>query len=153
MPRPKKFEELKSAFNIDVESEAISTEIETVDNTLPETKEKSVVGEASKVLKNFDNDVAYVFGILNSTIEKSKEALDCALELAQETESSRAYEVVGQLVKQTVDSAEKIIDIHKKLKDIETERKGPTTVTNNAVFVGTTAEALKLLKSKLNEES
>jgi hypothetical protein len=150
MARPKKFDELKSTFNIDVEAESVSTEIEKVENT---SQVPDKVQETSKVLKNFDNDVAYVFGILNSTIEKSKEALDCALELAQETENARAYEVVGQLVKQTVDSAEKIIDIHKKLKDIETERKGPTSVTNNAVFVGTTAEALKLLKAKMNEEN
>jgi len=150
MARPKKFDELKSTFNIDVEAESVSTEIEKVENT---SQVPDKVQETSKVLKNFDNDVAYVFGILNSTIEKSKEALDCALELAQETENARAYEVVGQLVKQTVDSAEKIIDIHKKLKDIETERKGPTSVTNNAVFVRTTAEALKLLKAKMNEEN
>jgi hypothetical protein len=151
MAKAKKFDELKSTFNIDVVAEPVSAEIEKSENKSPAPIEQAE--EPSKVLTNFDNDVAYVFGILNSTIEKSKEALDCALELAQETENARAFEVVGQLVKQTVDSAEKIIDIHKKLKDIETERKGPTSVTNNAVFVGTTAEALKLLKAKMNEES
>jgi hypothetical protein len=77
------------------------------------------------------------------------------LELAQETDSSRAYEVVGQLVKQTVDSAEKIIDMHKKLKDIKQGKESVASniTTNNSVFIGTTAEALKLIKSQFNEIS
>ena len=141
MTTRKKFDELKSTFNIDVEAEEVSSEIIVVDNTINE-KEK------------FDKDVAYVFGVLTSTIEKSKEALDCALELAQETDSARAYEVVSQLAKQTVDSAEKIVDIYKKVKDVKEEKSGPTNVTNNnAVFVGTTAEALKLLKAEMSENS
>lgn len=141
MARPKKFEELNSTFNI-----------EPIKEELP--VEKSVVEVIEPELSTLNNDIKYVFGVLNSTIEKSKEALDCALELAQETDSARAYEVVSQLIKQTVDSAEKIIDIHKKLNDMESEKKISTNITNNnAVFVGTTAEALKLLKANLNNNN
>ncbi len=141
MPRPKKFTELNKTFNIDVESTEIETTVDPVE---------IITAEETKNL-TFEKDVSYVFAVLNSTIEKSKEALDCALELAQETDSSRAYEVVGQLVKQTVESAEKIIEIHKKIKDIGEEKKGSSSTTNNTVFIGTTAEALKMLKAKMNE--
>lgn len=138
MPRQKKFEELNSTFNIEPIKEDLPVETAAVEIVQSE-------------ISALNNDIKYVFGVLNSTIEKSKEALDCALELAQETDSARAYEVVSQLVKQTVDSAEKIIDIHKKLNDMESEKKISTNITNNnAVFVGTTAEALKLLKANLS---
>lgn len=141
MPRPKKFKELNETFNIDV----TSTSIETV-------KEEVAVTPINKVAI-IEKDSSFVFDVLTKTIAKSQEALDSALELAQETDSARAYEVVGQLVKHTVDSAEKIIDIHRKLKEIETGEKSnsPTNVTNNAVFVGTTAEALKLLKATFKD--
>ena len=70
------------------------------------------------------------------------------LELAQESEMPRAYEVAGQLIKNVADATDKLIDLQKKLKDIEEESpKGPTNVTN-ALFVGSTAELQKLLKSK-----
>lgn len=139
MPRPKKFEDLNATFNIDVEAKEITTTVE-------------VPVEVVKKANNIDDDVQYVFGVLKDTIEKSREALGCALELAQETDSPRAYEIVGQLIKQTTDSAEKVIDVHKKLKDMDEERKGPTSVTNNAVFVGTTAEALRMIKSQINDK-
>ena len=52
----------------------------------------------------------------------------------------RAYEVAGQLIKNVADATDKLIDLQKKLKDIEEESpKGPTNVTN-ALFVGSTAE-------------
>lgn len=143
MPIEKKFDALNATFNIDVEAEEVSSEIVPVKpepETLPD-------------LKRLESDISYVFAVLTQTIEKSKEALDGALELAQETDAPRAYEVVGQLVKQTVDSAEKIIDMHKKLKEIKQDKEsGPSTVTtNNSVFIGTTAEALKLIKAQFND--
>jgi membrane glycosyltransferase len=142
MAKEKKFDELNNVFNVDPIPVETPAEIQKVD---------VVVDTVST--SRLDQDISYVFGMLKSTIEKSNEALDGALELAQETESSRAYEVVGQLVKQTVDSAEKIIDIHKKLKEMESGKNLSQNVTqNNAVFVGTTAEAIKLLKAQINEQ-
>jgi hypothetical protein len=137
MPREKKFEDLNATFNIEPTPEIVKAEVEVV--------------QPDKKSHDIERDISYVFGVLTDTIEKSKEALDGALQLAQETDSSRAYEVVGQLVKQTVDSAEKIIDIHKKLKDMDSEVKATNVTQNNAVFVGTTAEAIKLLKAQINE--
>ena len=86
-----------------------------------------------------------------SIIEKGQEALNGILELAQETESPRAYEVVGQLIKNVSDSTEKLIELQKKLKDIEEVKHsiGPTSVTN-AIFVGSTTELSKILKGRLN---
>ena len=72
--------------------------------------------------------------------------------MAQETEMPRAYEVAGQLIKNVADATDKLMELQKKLKDIEEEnKKGPTTV-NNALFFGSTAELSKLLKQQSKNE-
>ena len=94
-------------------------------------------------------DYEYTRGNLYSIIEKGQEAINGILELAQESEMPRAYEVAGQLIKSVSDATEKLMDLQKKLKDVneEEKQKGPTTV-NNALFVGSTAELQKLLKGQ-----
>jgi len=101
-----------------------------------------------------EKDYEYTRGNLYSIIEKGQEAINGILELAQESEMPRAYEVAGQLIKSVSDATDKLMDLQKKLKDVEeeTKQKGPSTV-NNALFVGSTAELQKLLKSGLPEKS
>jgi len=76
------------------------------------------------------------------------------MEVAGETASPRAYEVAGQLIKSVSDATDKLMDLQKKLKDVKEEEKskGPSTV-NNALFVGSTSELSKILKSGLNKEN
>lgn len=140
------YDELNKTFNI--ESEIIPTKTIKPEEIVP--IENSVVD-----IKNSDVkiDYNYVRGNLYSIIEKGQKAINGALELAQETESPRAYEVFGQLVKSVSDTTEKLIDLQKKLKDLDDSKtqNTPTTV-NNTLFVGTTAELSKLLKEKLNSE-
>ena len=96
-------------------------------------------------------DYEYTRGNLYSIIEKGQEAINGILELAQESEMPRAYEVAGLLIKSVSDATDKLMDLQKKLKDVnEEDKKGPTTV-NNALFVGSTAELSKLLKSQHND--
>ena len=93
-------------------------------------------------------DYEYTRGNLYSIIEKGQEAINGILELAQDSEMPRAYEVAGQLIKSVSDATDKLMDLQKKLKDVEEEKvsKGPNTV-NNSLFVGSTAELAKMLKS------
>jgi len=101
---------------------------------------------------DIDKDYEYTRGNLYSIIEKGQEAINGILELAQESEMPRAYEVAGQLIKSVSDATDKLMDLQKKLKDVEeeTQHKGPSTV-NNALFVGSTAELAKLLKNGAKE--
>ena len=98
---------------------------------------------------DIEKDYEYTRGNLYSIIEKGQEAINGILELAQESEMPRAYEVAGQLIKSVSDATDKLMDLQKKLKDVneEKESKGPTNVTN-ALFVGSTAELQKLLKGQ-----
>ena len=91
-------------------------------------------------------DYEYTRGQLYSLIEKGQEAIDGIMEISQEQGSARAYEVTGQLIKSVADATDKLLDLQKKLRDIEEPKeKGPNNVTN-ALFVGSTAELQKLLK-------
>ena len=103
---------------------------------------------------DIDKDYEYTRGNLYSIIEKGQEAINGILELAQDSEMPRAYEVAGQLIKSVSDATDKLMDLQKKLKDVEeeTQQKGPSTV-NNALFVGSTAELQKLLKNGLPKDS
>jgi len=92
-------------------------------------------------------DYEYTRANLYSLIEKGQEAINGIMELAGETDSPRAYEVAGQLIKSVGDVTDKLIDLQKKLKDVEEDTSKTTNnVTNNAVFVGSTSELSKLLK-------
>ena len=98
---------------------------------------------------DISKDYEYTRANLYSLIEKGQEAINGIMELAGEGGSPRAYEVTGQLIKSVADTTDKLIDLQKKLKDVEEDvgnNKGPNTVTNNAVFVGSTSELQKLLK-------
>ena len=131
------FDSLNEAF--DVSSEIVSNEPKEL---------KPVQKEVDAIKSDTRKDYEYTRGNLYSLIEKGQEAVNGILELAQESEMPRAYEVAGQLIKNVADATDKLIDLQKKLKDIEEESpKGPTNVTN-ALFVGSTAELQKLLKSK-----
>ena len=122
-------------------------------NITPEVVEepKPVVREKpDRLTKNdISKDYEYTRGNLYSIIEKGQEAIDGILELAQESEQPRAYEVAGQLIKSVSEATDKLMDLQKKLKDVNEEdnRKSPTNVTN-ALFVGSTAELAKMIKQE-----
>jgi len=112
------------------------------------------VSDAPKSIKKIEEktdiskDYEYTRANLYSLIEKGQEAINGIMELAGEGGSPRAYEVAGQLIKSVADTTDKLIDLQKKLKDMEDESVKTTNnnVTNNAVFVGSTNELQKLLK-------
>ena len=131
----KNFDELNDAFN--VSADVVPAEPAEVGITKPEKHDRS----------DIERDYDYTRGNLYSIIEKGQEAIDGILELAQESEMPRAYEVAGQLIKSVSDATDKLMDLQKKLKDVEEEKqKGPSTV-NNSLFVGSTADLAKMLKS------
>ena len=98
------------------------------------------------VSEDREKDYEYTRGQLYSLIDKGTEAVNGALEVAQESGHPRAYEVAVAAMKHVADMTEKLQDLHKKMKDLDEEVKGPKSVTNNAMFVGSTSELQKMLK-------
>jgi len=113
---------------------------EVVEEPKPVKKER----EADK--DDRTKDYEYTRGELYTLIDQGQEAVRGALEVAQESGHPRAYEVAVAAMKHVADMTEKLQDLHKKMKDLDEEKKGPTKVTNNAMFVGSTAELQKMLK-------
>jgi len=135
-----KFDSLNDTFNTDdgVEMDSI---VKAENTELQKSQTRA---------ENVEKDYDYTRGNLYSLIEKGQEAINGIMEVAGETASPRAYEVAGQLIKSVADTTDKLADLHKKVKDIEEDNpKKQNTVTNNALFVGSTSELSKMLKDGL----
>jgi len=135
--------------NYDGIEDALNIEADIVpmeESPKPKKRTERVIDIDKDVQKDYD----FVRGELYNVIEKGQEALSGALDVANNTDHPRAYEVTGQLVKSVSDAAEKLIDLQKKMQDIEEGPKSKQKVTNNnALFVGSTAELSKLIKQGL----
>lgn len=123
------YDELDKVFDVE------PTEIVESNPELPQAKQ----GELQQ-------DYEMTRAQLHNLVMKGQEAIDGILDVARSSDHPRAYEVAGQLIKNVADVADKLIDLQKKMKDIdEKPRSSPTTV-NNTMFVGSTSELAKLLK-------
>lgn len=132
---PNNYESIDDALNI-------TSDIVEVDH-----KKSNIKPIENKRYDHIDKDYEYSRANLYSLIEKGQEAINGIMELAGEGGSPRAYEVAGQLIKSVADTTDKLIDLQKKLKEVEEDTKKTTNnVTNNAVFVGSTSELQKMLK-------
>ena len=98
-----------------------------------------------------NTDFQYTRENLYNVIERGQDAMEGLLQVAQETEHPRAYEVVGQLMDKLTNANKELINLHKQIKDINDDGKVKTQNVTNALFVGSTAELQKLLKAKQKE--
>ena len=133
----KEYNKLDKTFNIT--PEVMEEETTVVERQKPDRLTKD----------DIEKDYDYTRGNLYSIIEKGQEAINVILEIAQESEMPRAYEVAGQLIKSVSDATDKLLDLQKKVKEVneEDKAKGPNNVTN-ALFVGSTADLAKLIKQQ-----
>jgi hypothetical protein len=133
-----KFDGISDA--LDVDTDIVSTQSKG---------EIAPVEEFASTKEQLKKDYEYTRGNLYSLIEKGQEAVDGILELAQESDQPRAYEVAGQLIKHVGDVADKLVDLQKKVAEIENPKKTKeVNTTNNTMFVGSTADLAKFLKAQ-----
>ena len=107
---------------------------------------------AQEFREKIDNDYDVSRGNLKELLMKGQEALNHALEVAKQSEHPRAFEVVGNLVKQLADVNQQLMDLHQQRKKLDEPNKGEQAkvTNNNAIFVGSTAELNKLI-NKMNK--
>jgi len=102
-----------------------------------------------------DTDFRYARENMYHIIERGRDAMDELLEIAKAEESPRAFEVFGQLLKNMTDTQEKLMELHQKKQKLENdgERQEVTKAQNvtNALFVGSTADLLKLVKRETKQ--
>jgi hypothetical protein len=138
------FDELEKQFNIEPTKTKETTEMSKKQPT-----------EISVDKEDLDRDYDTVRGNLKELINKGTSAIDGILNLASETEQPRAYEVLAQLIKTVAETNKDLLDMHNKMKTIKGEtpqtNNSGNTITNNSIFVGSTAELQKLLRGKMEE--
>ena len=110
---------------------------------------KPVKSSSDDIEKDYD----YTRANLYSLIEKGQESLNGIMELAGESASPRAYEVAGQIIKSVADTTDKLMELQKKVKEIDEDKGKPTQVTNNALFVGSTSDLSKMIKQQFLDET
>ena len=117
------------------------------DGEIVPTKKDTLKKEEVSKINEIEKDYEYTRANLYSIIEKGQEAINGIMEVAGESASPRAYEVAGQLIKSVADTTDKLMDLQKKIKDVNEDSPTKTNnVTNNALFVGSTSELSKMLK-------
>ena len=100
-------------------------------------------------IPQIESDYEYARGNMISAIEKGQEALNGILELAGMSQHPRSYEVAAKLLDSVTNANEKLLELTKKKMDISGEIGQPKTINNN-LFVGSTAELQRLIKSNGN---
>ena len=137
------FDELEKHFNMEPAKEE------------EQPKQLQKVTEIPVDKEDLDKDYLVVRDNLKELINKGTSAIDGILNLASETEQPRAYEVLAQLIKTVADTNKDLLDMHNKMKTIKGDQPQTTnsgnTITNNSIFVGSTAELQKLLRGKMKE--
>lgn len=120
-------------------------------NITPTIKENDLVihQDTDKVgSEELDNDIKYVRDMMYDTIKNTSDAVEEMLEIAKQSQHPRAFEVVATLLNTQREASKDLLDLHKKKKDLKHEDKdGPDTINNN-LFVGSTADLLKMIKGK-----
>ena len=138
----------------------IEKSLDLVENTPSEVVEVLNTNEVTQpaVINGGESDTDFQYARENmyDIIEKGRDAMEELLEIAKAEESPRAFEVFGQLLKNMSDSQEKLMELHQKKQKLESDgdRQEVTRAQNvtNALFVGSTAELLKLVKKETKKD-
>ena len=129
-------------------SEALDVEYNPAPEEPKEIAKKEVAEIVSKdkLDKDLTQDYNRVRRNLKELINTGQNAIDGIINVASDSDSPRAYEVAGQLIKSVADTTDKLMDLQKKIKDVNEDSPKTNNVTNNALFVGSTSELSKMLK-------
>ena len=121
-----------------------------IDSAIEEVQETSTEIKKLSDNKDLQSDYEYSRGQLYNLVEKGQEAINGILDVAQNSDHPRAYEVAGNLIKNVADITDKLVDLQGKMKDINQEKVKTTNNVTNAMFVGSTSELQKMLKEMGN---
>lgn len=131
---------------------AKSLGIENAVEIIPPKKETEIVNSPHE---NDDAEADYNLSrrTFRDLINKGNQAVESLTDLAKESESPRAYEVLATMMKTIADTTKDLYDLQKKTKELKGEKKTdtPSVTVEKAVFVGSTADLLKKIKEQKDE--
>ena len=132
----------------------IDDRLSEVFDMIPQPKSEVIDSATGEIIKTpeskIENDYDTARDNLRELLITGQNALMHALEVAKQSEHPRAFEVVGNLMKQLADVNQQLMDLHQQKQKLDAPKKGADKVTNNAIFVGSTAELSKML-GKMNK--
>jgi hypothetical protein len=124
--------------------------------TLPKTEVITQDGEIISIAsQKIESDYDTTRNNLRILLQQGQEALQKSLDVAMQSEHPRAFEVVGNLMKQLAEVNQQLMDLHQqkqKLDEPSKAEKAKQVTNNNAIFVGSTAELNKLIKNMAKGE-
>ena len=123
-------------------------EVEKTTAELVEKKPDTLTIKRDDTLEDVDTDYKYQRENFYNLIERGQDAIDGILDVAQNSDHPRAYEVAGNLIKQVADTVDKLQDLNKKLKDLKDVPNKTNTNIKQALFVGSSKDLHALLKNK-----
>lgn len=98
--------------------------------------------------KNINSDYNYSRETYYELLEKGKSSLDDMMDVARASEHPRAYEVLATMIKNLSDVNDKLMDLNKKRNDIDKRDEDVKQITNNNVFLGSTADLQRMLNQE-----
>ena len=123
-------------------------DIEETTTELVEKKPDTLAIKRDNTLQDLDTDYKYQRENFYNLIERGQSAIDGILDVAQQSDHPRAFEVAGNLIAQVAEVTEKLGDLQEKMKRLkEVPNNAPQNVTN-ALYIGSTAELQKMLKKE-----
>lgn len=134
---------LSEEFDLPIDNSSMMKQIMEPKEITPITQQSDLEKDYTDIRRNIKN-----------IISKGSEAIDGILNLASETESPRAYEVLSQMIKTVSDANKDLLEIHKKMREIEgttTQTQSAGSITNNSIFVGSTVDLQNILRGKMKE--
>ena len=134
------FEGLDKAFGS--EPSELQKHVEKVKPSLKKSEQEDVISDYETSRAN-----------LHNLVMKGQEAVDGIMDVARASDHPRAYEVAALMIKNVGDVTDKLIDLQRKMKDLDAEDKRVTNNTTNAMFVGSTSDLQKMLKNINKSES
>jgi hypothetical protein len=128
------------------------SEIFDVDPIILNTQTDIVaVAEVSSEINPVESDTEFARTNIKDLIRKGTSAVDEILQVAKHSEHPRAYEVAGALIKSMADLNKDLLELQKRKKELQISGKDSGSKDVNidkAVFVGSTAELMKLIKKE-----
>jgi predicted house-cleaning noncanonical NTP pyrophosphatase (MazG superfamily) len=128
---------LSEVFDVNPIADLSNTKV--IDSTTGEIVQSS----GDKIQDDYDKSR----GNLHDLLTQGQDALTHALSVAKQSEHPRAFEVVGNLMKQLADVNQQLMDLHQQKAKLDGPKAAKQEITNNAIFVGSTAELTKMIKS------
>ena len=138
----------------DALSEALG--IENAVEIIPPKKDQEIIVNTPHEDNDADADYNLSRRTFRDLINKGNQAMESLTDLAKESESPRAYEVLATMMKTIADTTKDLYDLQKKTKDlrgVDKKNDVPSVTVEKAVFVGTTAELLQKMKQEKQSES